>query len=613
MQPYQEEYIANLNAIIELATQKKPKEQLFEEYYAVMLANQEKIGRRIQRNIALLRDHLFPMLDNLFEAKEEELCDLQEFAGKLLDGRNELDVGLFCQIHQALLSMVRSKKNRQAMIRELYWLGIGRNNLYNKMIGLSQKDSQKYVYRMRLCFAEAAAYLKYYDEIEDRETRGYILRSRANMALGAFPSVSERTRLIKRTLQIMQDKGYQEKEPELPWDQFIYQTHQLMAAAISYSKEKIMTPQDIADIMESVYIVYQRRLKEAKERGEQLPVRPLFSYYAIEYYCGLDTLDGLLTKMEDLMDAANPFDVSVDGMYGIISLPAFYCQYLQDYPEKIPEREEYIESLYRRILNYVENFPEESKNETLFYYLRQLSYTFVETKASVSYKEFLQKLQVRFAPEIFIHSNVVGRAAATFCNIIIKEQPSFFDDIEEVKTIKNPEKKRHAVVEYAMECGLFHDVGKINFINLYSQTGRQWFEEEYEMAHLHTIIGEACLSERESTRLFAAIAKGHHSWYDGSRGYPETYRRLECPYRQMVDVVGVVDWLDNVTTSSRRIYTGVEKTFDEAICEAIALEGKRFSPILTAMLRDKKVSEQIKAAFEEGRREAYQKLYKENW
>ena len=37
----------------------------------------------------------------------------------------------------------------------------------------------------------------------------------------------------------------------------------------------------------------------------------------------------------------------------------------------------------------------------------------------------------------------------------------------------------------------------------------------------------------------------------------------------------------------------MEKTFDEAICEAIALEGKRFSPILTAMLRDKKVSEQI--------------------
>ena len=150
-------------------------------------------------------------------------------------------------------------------------------------------------------------------------------------------------------------------------------------------------------------------------------------------------------------------------------------------------------------------------------------------------------------------------------------------------------------------------------MNLYSQTGRQWFEEEYEIAHLHTIIGEACLCNRESTRLFAAIAKGHHSWYDSSRGYPETYRRLECPYRQMVDVVGVVDWLDNVTTSSRRIYTGVEKTFDEAILEAIDLEGGRFSPILTAMLRDKKVSEQIKAAFEEGRREAYQKLYKENW
>ena len=39
---------------------------------------------------------------------------------------------------------------------------------------------------MRLYFTEAAAYLKYYDQIEDIETRGYILRSRANIALGQF-------------------------------------------------------------------------------------------------------------------------------------------------------------------------------------------------------------------------------------------------------------------------------------------------------------------------------------------------------------------------------------------------------------------------------------------
>lgn len=128
------------------------------------------------------------------------------------------------------------------MIRELYWLGMGRNGLVSKLVGLEMKDIDPYTQRMRLCFTEAAAYLKYFDEIEDTETRGYILRCRANIALGQFRSPTEKIRLVKQTLQILQDKGYQEKAPELPWDRFIYLTHQNMSSSISYSKEKVMTP-----------------------------------------------------------------------------------------------------------------------------------------------------------------------------------------------------------------------------------------------------------------------------------------------------------------------------------------------------------------------------------
>ena len=182
---------------------------------------------------------------------------------------------------------------------------------------------------MKLCFTEAAAYLKYYDQIEDIETRGYILRSRANIALGQFASPGEKIRLIKGTLQILQDKDYQEKAPSLPWDRFIYLTHQNMASSISYSREKVMTPQDMADIMESAYIVYQRRFEEEEMQGRQPPAKSAFAYHAIEYYCGLYDVDTLLSKAESLLDAADPADYSNDGMYSMISLPAFYGQYLQ--------------------------------------------------------------------------------------------------------------------------------------------------------------------------------------------------------------------------------------------------------------------------------------------
>ena len=76
----------------------------------------------------------------------------------------------------------------------------------------------------------------------------------------------------------------------------------------------------------------------------------------------------------------------------------------------------------------------------------------------------------------------------------------------------------------------------------------------------------------------------------------------------MVDVIGLVDWLENVSHSAQA-YTGMEMGFDEAVEEAISLEGRRFSPMLTARLRDKHVAALIWEAFETGRREAYRRMY----
>lgn len=608
MKPYQKEYIANIKDIAGLTVRKAPAGLSFDAYFEKIQKDHQKTELIIKRNMALLREELFPVLDHMPEACEEDLNELREFASNLLNGPSALDAGLFCQIHKALLSLSRQKKDQKGMIRELYWLGIGRYHLCNKLIGLDYYQSEHYISQMRLCFTEAAAYLKYFDIIDDLETRSYILRSRANMALGEFKSSSMKIHLIKQTLQIMQDKEYQKTAPSLPWDRFIFQTHQLMASSISYEKENSMTSQDIADIMDSVYLVHQRQIQAQAGKKENLSVRTLFPYYSITYYCGLESLDGLLTKLESLMDAASPLDYSTEGMYGVISLPAFYCQYLQQYPDRLPDREKYLEGLYLKILSYVDTFPDDSQNESLFHYLRQLSFTFVETKNSISYGDFLQNLQMRFAPEIYIHSYAVGKAAAAFCHIIIKEEPSFFDDIEFIREIADHDKKRQAILDYAMACGFFHDVGKLSFINLYTQTTRQWFEEEYEMEHLHTLTGETCLATHASTCRYSDIAKGHHRWYDSSRGYPDSYLRLNCQARQMVDVIGLIDYLDCLTKADY-LFTGLKQTFEEAVAAAVSLEGKRFSPLLTAWLRDKKVTEQIRKAFEEGQLEACKRLY----
>ena len=608
MQPYQEEYIANLKDIALLVSQKKSAGHSCQEYQEELLRDRKRLKERVSRNIKLLREQLFPLLDNLLDAKEEELLELEEFAGRLLNGKEVLDGGLFCQIHQALLSRARLSKDQKGIIRHLYWLGIGRYNMCGKMVGLELDHTEKYISKMRLCFAEAAAYLKYYDEIEDTDTRGYILRSRANIVLGQFKSPSAKIRLTRQTLEILNDKGYREKAPDLPWDKYVYKTHQQMASSISYSRDNDMTAADVAAIMESAHIVYQRQIRESAKRNEMPPIKSAFSCCAVEYYCGLHSLEGLLSKMERLMDTTDSSDFSVESMYGIISLPAFYCQYMREYPEQLMGRREYLDELYRRVISYVDAFPEGKANEQLFYYLRQLSSTFVETGSGITYGEFQQKLLMRFAPEIYVHSQVVGRAASVFCSMIIDEEPAYFDDIKYIREIEEPEEKRRETEELALGCGAFHDIGKINFLSLYSQTARQWFEEEYEMAHLHTVVGEMRLNSCMSTRRYAAAALGHHSWYDGTHGQPADYKRLECPYRQMVDVIALMDGIDSMMNMTW-LYGKEEKSYEEAVREAVSLEGRRFSPLLTVRLRDGKVSGKIGRVFEEGRQEAYRCLY----
>ncbi len=608
MRPYQKEYIENIREIAALTARKDPDGLTLEAYEARMRRDEAAAWEKVGRNMTLLREGLFSTLDHLFDADRETLEELEEFATYLMGGKETQDEGVFRLIHRALLSLARQKGDRYGMIRELYWLGMGYYWLYSKLVGLPLEVTEKYANQMRLNFTEAAAYLKYFEEIEDTETRGYMLRSRANMSLGSFKSSGEKIRLVRDTLCIMQDESYRQTEPDLPWERYLYMTHQQMASSVSYSKEQVMSPEDMAWIMESAYIVYHQRLEEAAASGGHTPLRWAFPYYAMEYYCGIYDMDHLMARIEKLMDQVDPADVSPDGMYGILSLPAFYCQYLEQNPERIPAKASYLEGLYQRALEYAGRFPAQ-EDEKLSLYLRQLSFTYIETQGGVPYGVYLQKLLLRFAPEAYLHSRMVGEAARALCGLIMEEEPTFFDDVVKFQQIDDPEAKRRQVLDDAMTCGLLHDVGKISFLELYSRTARQWFEEEYEATRLHTTAGHLLLSERASTKRFAPIALGHHAWYDGSsHGYPEAYRRLECPCRQMVDVIGLVDWLENVSHSAQA-YTGMEMGFDEAVEEAISLEGRRFSPMLTARLRDNQVAALIWDAFERGRKEAYRRMY----
>ena len=372
-------------------------------------------------------------------------------------------------------------------------------------------------------------------------------------------------------------------------------THQLMVASISHSKERAMTGKDVADIMRSVYIAY---------RGEEPSAHQVFHRSAIEFYCGIYSLDHFLEQIRGQLDAADNQDFSQAGSYNIISLSAYYCLYLSQRPGQLGNRDRfYLAGLYCRVQSYLDKFPPEKEDENLFFYLRQFICTFIELENAIPYRDFLLRLIRHFSPGIYIHSRIVAEIAKVLCGFLFDRDSAFFDDIPFLRDISGPAQKRKAVLEYAEGCGLFHEAGKVNSLEIHTRTARRWFPVEDEMARLHVFSGHNMLSSRQSTSRYAAAALGHHAWYNGNTvlGYPATYQRDQCSERRMVDVIALAHWLDNCMDESQMGSAAV-CTLEQAAERACALSGRRFSPKVVDLLQE----EPVQAALQQALENAYQ-------
>ncbi|MBR0386033.1 MAG: hypothetical protein IJI05_05760, partial [Erysipelotrichaceae bacterium] len=158
MKEYQNQYIENTREITRLSDFFTTPVTTFEEWYHQRRLAQEKIAELHNRNMLLLNEHLFPLLDSLHDAGEEEIKDLEEFAAILMDWNTNLDCGIYVLIHEALLSMYRVRKDRNNIIKELYMVGMGLYYQNRSVLGVEQQWTHTLRFRNEMIFTEAGSY-----------------------------------------------------------------------------------------------------------------------------------------------------------------------------------------------------------------------------------------------------------------------------------------------------------------------------------------------------------------------------------------------------------------------------------------------------------------------
>lgn len=605
MNQYETTYLDNTAKIMELVTVQPSDFCDGKAFYTGCEERVLALRPLVVQNMSILRDFLIPFFDDILDASPQEIADLTEFDDTLSRLAKQADNGVHYQINSALIVYARQKKDRDLLVRSLYH---GAMALYNYSAILRMTDPSRFFWKMRLLFGEAAGYIRYYDEIENPETRGYIHRSMSNLALcyNSLTEPEQKFTVLRRALNILQDPVYQQKTPSLPWALYITKTHQERTTLLGYLRHENASYEQIHEVMESAEYVHHEQLLTAQKKG--IPMQPqwLYAYYAACYHCGLHTISQLFENLEDLYLCASQEDYSQQGMYTNLFLPALYTEYVRKDAHYIANKAPIMRLIYHRALKYVRRAPAGTQTEFLYQYLRALLVNFIEYPGEISLKEFAHEFIMGRHLGTCIHSIVVARLAVFLFEHMAENFPEALLGICGVQTLCELSARKEEISSYLYDCGMLHDIGKLFFLQLFALPNRQWLSIEEEIFKEHAVQGYHLLEQAASTKSYADIAFGHHRYYDETDGYPCEFSREKCSDTVALDLIAVADFIEyRGNTTGNTFFQG--NSAEQILTQLEEERGTRFCPfVVDAALSAR---EEITALLSTARQEAYQQAF----
>ena len=350
----------------------------------------------VRRGNALLSDFFFPALDALPTAAPVEIDALTAFADALLDWKINLDPGVYVALHEALLRLYRLRRDRDSVIRELYRLGMGLYYQRRILVCAEKGLDRSFAFENELVFSEATSYFRYFSEIESEETKGYILRATANIAL-CVRDHHRKISVSSRMLQLLQDPEIRAQAPSLPWDRFVRSTHQQMSANRVCLSRGDLTREELSAVLESCHEVFK-----PEEASSNPSLRWLWPYYEMEYNCGYVSLEVTLARLSRLVLQTpwNQYDMS--GQYANVQLVCHYARLLRDQPalREDPKRVAFLNQAYHRMEKHLMTFPPDAYDDYFRYTLMLPLCNYVEIPGLSPYRDLALRLMKRFSGRI---------------------------------------------------------------------------------------------------------------------------------------------------------------------------------------------------------------------
>ena len=230
-----ERYIQNLRRVRTLSRPQFPPETAPEVLLEAIQGNAVRCFDLMKENNALLGELVYTR--DAKTLSDDDIAELEEAAGRLFNYANSEDCGVAYKIHELLLKAARFRDNVPMIIRELYYNGI---TLHYINVRDEDHDVNLLWPRIHAFFLEGANYIARYEEL-DKETRQYIIRCVGNIRMAVSRRTKENCRryqeLFETALRIIESPYYQEMDPDIPWQRYIYAMHMDQMTELAYLRE----------------------------------------------------------------------------------------------------------------------------------------------------------------------------------------------------------------------------------------------------------------------------------------------------------------------------------------------------------------------------------------
>ena len=593
-----------------------------QDYAKRLRKNFQAIGQLAEENRKMLDDILYPILESDQLLDENTVSEMSEFEEKLLTLASDttdfenLDVPIMALVAKRLCSDAAHKSDVSNRIIQMDAVLISCYSLMNQTERIESDPHISEAFRKRgLAAGEfflEMAKKENFLSIPDLELRDLVLTNARFVS--AFYENAKDEASKKRNLDILDwmmrisgDPFYHRAVPDFDWKYFQFRVLGYYLQCTDNANLRGFQGDQLERIALAAEALEKLMASDEDYFAEVLGDEGAKIFIKRNYY-----LTGRISKSDywkfllDEYEIRDKEDFSSGSNYLNVLVPLELIALMSK--RKTANECRLMKTLYQNMNAYMFGMPNAGSLSFVMEYFTGFLNRFCEKPSVMSFEDFGLQTLAALHPPTYIHSLMVGQITECLCSFMIEKMPERLVGVCGTKSTEEVLQRSEEILYFAYHAAVCHDFGKIMIIDTIFVYGRRLLEFEFQVIKSHPMMGADLLSRHESTRRYVDVAKGHHRFWDDSRGYPEKFITAKSPDKPIIDLVMCADCMDAATDSIGRSYNS-GKTLKEYLDEVREQAGSRYAPWLPQLIDDLGVQDELRFLLSEGRAANYRETF----